>query len=121
MFRLLVSGSREWDQEHVLQMMIAQFWVRYGDDLIVVHGDCPRGADRMAREFCERHGIKQEKYPADWNRHGKAAGHIRNKVMVDTKPDFAVFFIRGESRGTKNCLEHVKKAGIPHATYGDRP
>jgi hypothetical protein len=119
-FRLLVSGSREWDMPEVLQMVIIQHWFE-NDDLVIIHGDCPKGADRMAREFCEKNGIPEERYPADWNRHGKAAGHIRNKVMVDTKPDFAVFFIRGESRGTKNCLEHAKKAGIPHATYGDRP
>lgn len=119
MFRLLVSGSREWDQEHVLQMMIAQFWVRYGDDLIVVHGDCPRGADRMAREFCERHGIKQEKYPADWKRHGKSAGPKRNQKMVDTKPDLGIFFFRGKSRGTSDCFSRAEKAGIPVVRYGD--
>lgn len=119
MFRLLVSGSREWDQEHVLQMIIAQYWVLYGDDLVVVHGDCPRGADRMAREFCVRHGITEERYPANWNRLGKAAGHIRNQKMVDTGPDMAIFFIRGISLGTRNCLAAARKAGIPTNVFGD--
>lgn len=120
MFRLLVSGSREWDMPEVLRMVIYNYWHQATGDFVVIHGDCPRGADRMAREFCEEYGIKEERHPADWNKHGKAAGHIRNKEMVDTKPDAAVFFVRGESRGTKNCLEHARKAGIPHAVYGDR-
>lgn len=118
MFRLLVSGSREWDQPEIIQMVIVQHWFE-NDDLVVVHGDCPRGADRIARDFCEAKGIPQEKYPADWDRYGKAAGRIRNGVMVDTKPDMGVFFIRGESRGTRGCLRLTKKAGIPYVAYGD--
>lgn len=121
MFRLLVSGSREWDQPEVLEMVLTQFWIDYGDDLVIVHGDCPSGADRIARDWAHKHGVPDEPHPADWNKHGKAAGHIRNKEMVDTNPHGAVFFFRGPSRGTKNCFDHAVKAGIPYVAFGDRP
>lgn len=119
MFRLLVSGSREWDQPEIIQMVLTQAWIEHGDDLVIVHGDCPRGADRIARDWARREGVADEPHPADWNKHGKAAGHIRNKEMVDTKPDVGIFFIRGESRGTRGCLRLTKEAGIPYVTYGD--
>lgn len=119
MFRLLVSGSREWDMPEVLRMVIYNYWHKSTRNFIVVHGDCPKGADRMARDFCDKVGISQELYPADWNKYGKAAGYIRNKQMVDTNPDMGVFFIRGESRGTRGCLRLTKEAGIPYVAYGD--
>ena len=122
MFRLLVSGSREWDQPEVLEMILMGYWIDY-PDLIIVHGDCAKGADRMARNFAEKHEIRQEKFPVsseEWKTLGKGAGHIRNKRMVDTKPDEAVFFIRGVSKGTLNCLGHARKAGIPYVPYGEK-
>lgn len=120
MYRLLISGSRKWDLPVTLKMLIHNVWTVY-PELTIVHGDCPQGADAMAREFAEEYGIPEERYPADWKTYGKAAGYIRNKQMVDTKPDYAIFFIRGESRGTKNCLELAREAGIPHVIFGDRP
>lgn len=111
MFRLLVTGARVWDDYGTV------FWylerqLDLHPDLIVVHGDCPRGADRIAEEWCIVQGVPSEPYPAEWENHGRAAGFIRNKQMVDTNPDRAVAFVRGESRGTNNCLDYVKKAGI---------
>lgn len=101
-------------------MIINQKWIEH-PDLIIVHGDCPKGADRFAREFAEQYGVPEERHPALWDLHGRSAGHKRNKAMVDSHPDEAIFFIRGESRGTRNCLGHARKAGIPHVIYGDRP
>lgn len=119
MFRLLVSGSREWDQPEVLQMVLLQEWSMHSDDLVIVHGDCPRGADKMARDFAEKHGIPQERHPARWEQYGKSAGFRRNKVMVDSHPSKAVFFVRGESRGTRGCLKLAREAGISYVVYGD--
>lgn len=116
MYRLLVTGARAWDDvwtiEHFLDGVL-----EYHDDLVVVHGDCPIGADAIAKNWSYHNYVPQELYPALWDGYGKAAGHIRNKQMVDTNPDYAVAFIKGEARGTLNCLSHIEKAGIPHATF----
>ncbi len=116
MFRLLVTGARVWDDTWTLSKYLNDVY-RHNPDLVIVHGDCPLGADKMAKEWAEFNEIPQEAYPADWDKYGRAAGHIRNKQMVDTKPDYAVAFIKGESRGTNNCLDHIKKAGINHAIF----
>lgn len=118
MHRLLVSGSREYHKEFVLCMAIIRKAIKH-PDIVVVHGDCPKGADRMAKDFCKRWGIPQDPFPANWDLYGKPAGHIRNKEMVDTNPDFAFFFLEGKSSGTLNCLDHAIKKGIPYRVYGE--
>lgn len=114
--RLLVTGSRLWDNSRVIwEYFNEMYWLF--PDLVIVHGDCPIGADRYARNWASLNRVSQEPYPADWDAYGKAAGHIRNKQMVDTNPDYAVAFIKGESRGTKNCISHLERAGIPYERF----
>lgn len=50
--------------------------------------------------------------PAEWEKHGKAAGPIRNQVMVDMKPDVCLEFNLDNSRGTSNCAQLASAAGI---------
>jgi hypothetical protein len=47
----------------------------------------------------------------DWDKHGKAAGFIRNQEIVDNC-DFVVAFWDGASRGTKDTIDRARKAKI---------
>lgn len=114
--RLLVTGSRLWDNGYVLGTYLNGMY-HLDNRLIVVHGDCPNGADYFAKTWAILNNVPQEAYPADWDKYGKPAGHIRNKEMVDTGPDHAVAFIKGPSRGTRNCIMHLEKAGIPYEGF----
>lgn len=116
--RLLVSGSREWVDAEALHCELSEFWENH-PALIVVHGDAPLGADSLARAWAEAYNVPQHRYPADWSKYGRSAGPKRNKLMVDTKPDYAIFFLKGKSSGTRNCLDHVVKAGVEHHCLTD--
>lgn len=118
--RLLVTGSRLWDNPIIIGTFLNEAYWRDGF-LVVVHGDCPNGADYFAKAWAVINGVPQEAYPADWDKYGKSAGHIRNKEMVDTAPDHAVAFIKGFSRGTRNCIMHLEKAGIPYEGFEEFP
>ena len=52
--------------------------------------------------------------PADWKKHGRAAGPIRNRAMLDyakkETPVVAAFW-DGKSKGTGNMLKQAKAAG----------
>ena len=48
--------------------------------------------------------------PADWTKHGKAAGPIRNQKMLDECPDLVVAFPGG--KGTADMVRRAMKAGI---------
>ena len=51
-------------------------------------------------------------YPADWDTHGRGAGPIRNKQMLEEgKPDLVIAFPGG--KGTANMIGQAKEAGIP--------
>ena len=52
------------------------------------------------------------KFPADWETHGKAAGHIRNKQMAEYA-DALLLIWDGESKGSKNMKETMIKLGKP--------
>lgn len=121
-FRLLITGSRDWNSREVIEKSILDTaeWTKYNDvELIVVHGDCPTGADALAQAICEDHGIKTERHPADWNEHGRAAGPIRNQEMVDLGAHECLAFPHHGSRGTYDCLRRAESADIPTRVFQD--
>lgn len=107
---LLVCGDREWAYYACMLRAIR----RLSPDLIK-HGAC-RGADLMSEEIAKRLEIPYMGIPAKWSKQGKAAGAIRNPLLLlDPRPDFVAAFHNNiaASKGTKHMLELTKKAGIP--------
>lgn len=117
MTRVLVTGSRALVDPAVVHAALNTQKTQAGGafNLIVRHGACPLGADLYADQWCGRFPqVVVERYPADWDNYGKAAGHIRNKQMCDQGiVDVVLAFPRGEAKGTMNCVGHARKAGIP--------
>ncbi|MFJ7963172.1 SLOG family protein [Streptomyces sp. NPDC096324] len=124
-YRILVTGSRDWQAigivRHALTEVLA---VRPHDQpIVVVHGDCPTGADIMAKAWAlttftpactdDYERITEEAHPANWRLNGKAAGPIRNKAMVDKGADVCLAFIRNGSRGASHTAALAEQAGIP--------
>lgn len=77
----------------------------------IIHGGA-RGADEGAAQWGESEHVQTLCYRADWKRHGKAAGPIRNQRMIDEgKPNVCVAFPGG--RGTADMVSRAEAAGIP--------
>lgn len=72
------------------------------EDCIVSGG--ARGADSLAKKLSGDIGCHYVEYPADWDTHGKSAGYIRNKDIVD-HADIVVAFWDGKSKGTKHTID----------------
>jgi YspA, cpYpsA-related SLOG family len=108
--RILVTGSRTWDDAGVIAGVLAE---HYRPGAVLVSGACPRGADALAEEYWQLLGGLVERHPADWGRFGKRAGFRRNAEMVNTGADMCVAFIRDESRGASHCAGLARAAGIP--------
>lgn len=105
--RLLVCGGRDFsDLDRLRAAMNAA--VGAETNVVVIHGGA-RGADSLAGVVAERAGIKTIVFLADWTRHGKRAGPIRNQQMLDEgKPDLvlAMPWWHGHSRhgsSVKSC------------------
>jgi YspA, cpYpsA-related SLOG family len=111
--RVLVCGSRNYTDAAAID--------RYLDGLkevtLVIEGGA-LGADRLAREWAIRHGVPFLTFEADWQTYGRSAGPIRNTVMLEEgKPDLAGAFPTdgrlAQSRGTRNMVEKLRRAGVP--------
>lgn len=68
------------------------------------------GADSLVEQYAKDNGIDILVIKPDWQRHGRGAGFIRNKIIVDTS-DMVVAFWDGASRGTKDSMDHAEKTG----------
>jgi hypothetical protein len=111
MRRILVTGSRTWtDADAIHQALRSQ--VSPDEKAVVVHGGAA-GADVMAGSSARFLGWRREVHCADWEKHGKAAGFIRNQHMVDLGADVCLAFIKNNSPGATDCAHRAEKAGIP--------
>ena len=104
--RIGVTGGRDFGDGLLLDAAMRNHVSR--EDRLI-HGDA-RGADRMAALWCEVNGVAVESHPALWDRHGKAAGFIRNQAMVASGLDKLLAFPGG--RGTADMVNRARKAGV---------
>jgi hypothetical protein len=75
------------------------------DPMPVLVSGGARGVDTHAVEYgAKAWGLKSIVFPADWNKHGKRAGIVRNGQIVQAA-DFIVAFWDGKSRGTKSTID----------------
>lgn len=109
--RVIVTGGRDLKKEdHVWD------WLDKIHRLLgiteLAQGQCPTGADLLAREWARMHNVPLAGFRADWDIHGKAAGPIRNQRMLAVfQPELVVAFPGG--RGTMNTRGLAEHMGIP--------
>lgn len=81
------------------------------DDVQLVVGDAS-GVDTWARLWALERGHQVRVFVADWSTHGRAAGPIRNREMLDQgRPELLVAFPGG--RGTADCIRAARERLIP--------
>lgn len=121
--RVLVTGSRNWPAPSQVWAELDEIrgLLHPGDTITVVHG-AARGADTAAANWCKARArtpgadIVEEPHPADWQQHGRAAGHIRNAEMVALGADICLAFANGDTPGTRGCVSAAARASIPLRT-----
>lgn len=114
-YRILITGSRDWDDHDLVRDALAMA-IYQNVPAVIVHGACPSGADAMASWWVRRFkflGVAEERHPADWRAHGRAAGPRRNAEMVSLGADVCLAFIRSGSRGASHAAALADAAGIP--------
>lgn len=81
----------------------------------VVTGDAA-GVDHHTHTWALARGVPCLRVRADWARHGKAAGGLRNQQILDThRPDHLIAYPGGP--GTADMRQRAETAGIPvHTT-----
>lgn len=112
--KLIVAGGRDFDDydrlANILDKTLAKF-----PTLEVVCG-LAKGADTLGAIWARMKGIPVVEFPADWDLHGKAAGHIRNRQMGDYATHLIAFW-DGGSKGTKGMIDYMEYLGKPYHVY----
>ena len=87
-------------------------------DVTIIHGGAS-GADNLAGEAAKELGFEVEVYPADWKTYGKSAGPIRNRQMINQRPDLVWAFHDNlrDSKGTKDMVRVARQLGYKVTIY----
>lgn len=109
--RVLVCGDRWWKDLKAITAVLAE----YPPDTIVIHGGAA-GADYFAGVAASRLGLACEVYRADWDKYGRAAGPVRNSLMLSHGLPTEVHAFHDnldQSKGTKDMVQKARRAGVP--------
>lgn len=85
---VLVTGGRDFSNRELLFETLERHRAARGFT-VLIHGDA-NGADRLAGEWGAARGVTVEAHPADWKKHGRAAGPIRNQKRPEETPALVV-------------------------------
>lgn len=112
MTRVLIYGGRDWVDSTATFDFLNKLDLPW--DTTVITG-MARGADSLGKEWAIENNLGVDRFPADWEKHGKAAGAIRNQQMLDSGVDYAVQFPGGN--GTADMRRRLDKAGVKVYEY----
>jgi hypothetical protein len=124
---IIVCGGRNYNNQRrifeVLDFLYAERAISH------IHNGGARGADSLAVKWAiERRQVTLEGLPAfigysnhyaDWRKHRRAAGPLRNARMLACSPELVVAFPGGH--GTKDMIRQARKAGVPVLIVEDQP
>lgn len=105
--KVIIAGSRDiTDYDTVVESM--------GDcsfDATEIVSGCAKGVDTIGERIADNLDIPLKKFPANWDKHGKAAGPIRNRQMAEYAD--AAIVIHNGSKGSLNMIQQMKKLNKP--------
>ena len=113
--KILITGSRNWKDAQAIKDVIMA-----NANSFFIFGDCPTGADKIARQICDNAYVLYQIFYANWMDYGRSAGPRRNLAMIHEKPDIVYAFRSdGISKGTDDCVIRAKLAGIKVKLIGE--
>jgi len=120
--RVLVTGDRRYHRLEPIDGLIRELrrLREDGADALVIHG-AASGADTICHNICKQWGVPMHVFPADWQKLGRAAGPIRNSVMLKDLLDGPAAAYRTviafhddlpNSKGTRDMCKRGLSAGL---------
>ena len=109
--KVIIAGGREIDVDYAMRILDELKEQGVFEYVLEIVSGCAHGVDEAGKRWARLHKIAIKEFPANWEKHGKAAGPIRNAVMADYA-DHLVLIWDGKSKGSKNmkfCMEKLGK------------
>lgn len=108
--KVLVCGGRDYADRELVYVVLDRI---HGETPIefIIQGEAD-GADALARDWAVSRKVALIGCHADWKKHGRAAGPMRNQDMLDRwEPDVVIAFPGGA--GTADMVRRARRAGVP--------
>ena len=105
--KVIIAGGRDFKpQRHHGELLVALHKIFNFTEIVSGRA---KGADSFGERFARTHGITIAPFPADWDKHGKKAGYLRNYDMANYGDTLIAF--RG-GIGTANMIKLANKHGL---------
>jgi len=105
MLRVIIAGGRSFNDYNLLCETCDLAFSKQ-PKIQVVSGNA-KGADSLGEKYANEKNHSLKLFPADWVKHGKSAGMIRNAEMAKYA-DAVIVFWDGKSPGTKHMIDLAK-------------
>ncbi|MBR6740684.1 MAG: DUF2493 domain-containing protein [Clostridia bacterium] len=102
--KVAVIGSR-----NIIVPNLAEYLPEDCDE--IVSGGA-RGVDSCAADYARRNGLKLTEFLPEYDKYGRGAPIVRNKLIVDYA-DTVLAFWDGSSRGTLSVIRYCEQTGKP--------
>lgn len=107
--KLLVCGGRDYRDVDAVYAALDRAHAKR-PIMLVIHGGAT-GADTLAGAWARLNEVPCLAVPAEWKKHGKRAGPLRNMRMLEEwKPDGVAAFPGGS--GTADMIAQARNAGV---------
>lgn len=122
-----IVGSRQYENYRKIKDMIYKLSQRFGNDLTIISGGCPHGADKYAKKYALELGCQYKEHnPAHtvrnlysamnesfYNKEYKPRNFFHRNKFLAKDVDYLIAFIPDgvAAGGTADTIKHAKKFG----------
>jgi len=106
-----IVGTRRRDRLRDYLAVEKEFLKHYQHGDIICSGLCPKGADRFAVVLSEKYDTATRWYRAKWEKHGKAAGFVRNTYIARDSHILIACVAPDRTGGTEDTIKKYLKMG----------
>lgn len=110
--KTIIAGSRTIDDYSQVESAVKQS----GFTITELYSGCAKGVDMLGIMYADANKIPVMAFPAQWDKHGKKAGILRNEEMAKTA-DALIAIWDGKSRGTKHMIQIAKEKNLKVFVY----
>ena len=110
--KIAVIGSRNFCDYSFFAEKLEQIISNLEGEIEFVSGGCKSGGDALISRWCKENNYKLTEFLPDWEAHKKAAGIIRNRLIVDECTHLIAYW-DGVSKGTKSSIDMCNKQNKP--------
>ncbi len=112
-----VVGSRRRATRHdytivigIVEDVLKRYYREMEEDrLVLVSGGCGTGADSYVEVEAKEHGVPMLAYNANWRKHPRVAGFIRNSTVASVVSELHALVAEDRTGGTEDTIKKALK------------